>query len=97
MSSPVNYYIYYPVRIGLEQDLARTLYNFQDDLRSRTGVGGRFLRKADDPWTWMEIYEGVADPDRFDAALAQCLEKHAVERFLDDGGRRHVERFVACA
>lgn len=45
----------------------------------------------------MEIYEDVADPDSFDAALAACLQQHAVERFLDDDGSRHVERFVACA
>ena len=59
--NPSHYYIYYPVRIGLEGDLARVLYNAQADLQARTGISGRVLRKADDPWTWMEIYENVAD------------------------------------
>lgn len=92
-----HYYIYYPVRIGMEADLSRALYNLQDDLRHQTGIAGRFLRKADDPWTWMEIYEDVADPVAFDAALEQAVERHGLERFLDEGGRRHIERFVPCA
>ncbi|NML24366.1 DUF4936 family protein [Zoogloea sp. G-4-1-14] len=81
----------------MEADLAHALYNLQDDLRHRTGVSGRFLRKADDPWTWMEIYENVADPVAFDAALEQAVERHGLDRFLDEGGRRHSERFVPCA
>jgi hypothetical protein len=95
--SPSHYYIYYPVRIGLEADLARVLYNAQSDLQARTGVVGRFLRRADDPWTWMEIYENVADVPAFDAALEEAIERHGLLRFVDEGGRRHTERFVPCA
>ena len=95
--SPSHYYLYYPVRIGLEADLARVLYNAQSDLQARTGVVGRFLRRADDPWTWMEVYENVTDPAAFDDALAQGIDRHGLDRFVDDGGRRHTERFVACA
>ena len=92
-----HYYIYYPVRIGLEADLARALDNAQAELQAQTGVAGRVLRKADDPWTWMEIYENVTDSAAFDDALAQGLDRHGIARFIDDGGRRHTERFVACA
>ena len=81
----------------MEADLARELYNLQAEILAFTGVGGRFLRKADDPWTWMEIYENVTDPVAFDAALEQAVERHGLERFLDEGGRRHIERFVPCA
>ena len=95
--SPSHYYIYYPIRIGLEADLARVLYNAQSDLQARTGVVGRFLRRADDPWTWMEIYENVADVPAFDAALEEAIERHGLLRFVDEGGRRHTERFVPCA
>ena len=95
--SPSHYYIYYPVRIGLEADLARVLYNAQSDLQARTGVVGRFLRRADDPWTWMEIYENVTDVPAFDAALEEAIERHGLLRFVDEGGRRHTERFVPCA
>ncbi len=41
-----HYYIYYPIRLGLEADLARALYNLQDELHGKTGVAGRFLRAA---------------------------------------------------
>ncbi len=92
-----HYYIYYPVRIGLEADLARTLLNLQADVGEQTGIAGRFLRKADDPWTWMEIYENVTDVPAFDAALEQAISRHGVLRFIDEGGSRHTERFVACA
>ena len=64
---------------------------------ARTGVVGRILRKADDPWTWIEIYEDVTDGDAFVLALEEAVERHALNRFVDDGGSRHVERFVACA
>ncbi len=95
--SPSHYFIYYPVRIGMEADLARGLYNLQAEIQASTGIAGRFLRKADDPWTWMEIYENVLDVPAFDAALEQAIERHGLMRFLEDGGRRHTERFVACA
>ena len=95
--SPSHYYIYYPVRIGLEADLARVLYNAQADLQARTGISGRALRKADDPWTWMEIYENVTDVAAFDAALEDVIERHGLLRFVDEGACRHTERFVPCA
>lgn len=95
--NPSHYYIYYPVRIGLEADLARVLYNAQADLQARTGISGRVLRKADDPWTWMEIYENVTDVAAFDAALEDVIERHGLLRFVDEGACRHTERFVPCA
>lgn len=81
----------------MEADLARCLYNLQAEVQASTGVAGHFLRKADDPWTWMEIYENVLDAPAFDAALEQAIDRHGLMRFLEDGGRRHTERFVPCA
>lgn len=95
--SESHYYIYYPVRIGLEADLTRVLHVLQAEIRQETGVAGRFLRKADDPWTWMEIYEDVDDPSSFDGSLERAVERHALGRFIAEGGRRHIERFVTCA
>ena len=92
-----HYYIYYPVRIGLEADLARRLHNLQADVGEQTGIAGRSRRKADDPWTWMEISENVVDVPAFDAALEQAIARHGVLRFIDEGASRHTERFVACA
>lgn len=92
-----HYYIYYPVRIGAEADLARVLQLLQADVRRETGIAGRFLRKADDPWTWMEIYEDVPAVPEFEASLERAVERHTLNRFIADGARRHIERFVPCA
>ena len=92
-----HYYIYYPVRIGLEADLTRALYNAQAEPQAQPGIAGRVLRKADDPWTWMEIYENVTDVAAFDAALEDVIERHGLPRFVDEGACRHTERFVPCA
>ncbi|MBS0356964.1 MAG: DUF4936 family protein [Proteobacteria bacterium] len=92
-----HYYIYYPVRIGTEADLARVLHLLQADIHRETGVAGRFLRKADDPWTWMEIYENVGAPAEFERSLEQAVERQGVARFIADDGRRHTERFIPCA
>lgn len=81
----------------MEADLARGLYILQAEIQTSTGVTGRFLRKADDPWTWMEIYENVLDAPAFDLALERAIERHGLMRFIEDGGRRHTERFVPCA
>ena len=93
---PSHYYIYYPIRLGQEGDLARVLDLIQADLSRGLGIRGRYLRKADDPWTWMEIYENVPDPTAFETALASALEAHGFARFLEEGRHRHVERFIPC-
>lgn len=92
-----HYYIYYPVQIGLEADLARVLHLVQSDICRETGVAGRFLRKADDPWTWMEIYENVREAAAFERSLEHAVERHALARFIADDGQRHIERFIPCA
>lgn len=96
-AQPSHYYIYYPIRLGQEADLARVLDLIQADLARSLGIQGRYLRRADDPWTWMEIYENVSDPTTFETALGHLLDAHGFGRFLDEGSRRHVERFVSCA
>ena len=62
-------------------------------VREATGVSGRLLRRREQPGTWMEVYEGIADSTAFDRLLA---EKVAAVGFLDHlgGGGRHTERFT---
>jgi hypothetical protein len=52
------------------------------------------MKRADDPQTWMEIYEGVDDPGEFEASLRDAIERHDAQAYADGG--RHVECFVAC-
>lgn len=66
----------------------------QDDLAARTGIRGRVLIRRDAPATWMEIYEGVASPETFEAALVAAVERHHAADFAQDR-IRHTEAFVA--
>ena len=51
------------------------------------GVRGRWMHRRDDPTTYMEVYEGVADAAAFEAVLGREAAGLGVER--------RVERFVS--
>ena len=67
----------------------------QSALREDTGIQGRLLRRDDDPSTWMEVYETVADPLRFEAALGRLLAQHGFDGCVAPDARRHTERFTS--
>lgn len=64
------------------------------DVAIECGVVGRLMKRADDPATWMEVYEAVDDPAQFESALSDALDRHGALAFADGG--RHVECFVGC-
>jgi len=83
----LNYYVYYKVSAAqLEQVRPRV-----QDLFRRTkldfGVTGRWMRRRDDPTTYMEVYEDVGD----EAAFEMLLEREAAKF----GVPRKVERFIS--
>ena len=83
-----SYYIYYRVqadRVASLQDEVRQLFRV---VEAATGVRGRWMRRRDEPATYMEVYEDVRDEKAFEALLA----RESATLGLD----RHVERFV-CA
>jgi hypothetical protein len=89
-----SYYIYY--RSGAEAARVRAaVAPMQARLAELTGVTGRLLRRVDDATTWMEIYEEVADPARFEPALAAAVDGFGLRALLAPGADRHVERFTA--
>ncbi|MFP5409535.1 MAG: DUF4936 family protein [Gammaproteobacteria bacterium] len=55
----------------------------------------RRLLRCDDPHTWMEVYEGIADWPAFEAALQARLDALHIPELLD--GPRHLECFTAPA
>jgi len=67
----------------------------QATLERTTGVRGRLLRRADGDGTWMEIYENVGEPERFERALETAAAEARLEALLAPGAARHVERFTA--
>lgn len=83
-----SYFVYYRVaaeRAGPLQEQVRRLFR---SVEAATGVRGRWMRRRDEPSTYMEIYEDVRD----EAAFEALLEREAAGLGLE----RHVERFV-CA
>jgi len=93
MTGPTHFYVWYTVRGDLHGAVEAVGALF-DAIERRTGVKGRLLARRDEPATWMEVYEGVADASDFGRALDALATRHGVLAFVEDG-RRHTERFAA--
>ncbi|MSQ49756.1 MAG: DUF4936 family protein [Betaproteobacteria bacterium] len=81
-----NYYVYYrldPARLDFFRSAINILFK---TIQNASGVQGRWLRRRDDPATYMEVYEGVADEQTFDALLEGAAAQLGLER--------KIERFV---
>ncbi len=90
---PTHYYLWYRVA-GDPATARRAIDAVLRDLAIQCGVQGRVLVRRDDPRTWMEIYENVADAAAFEQALAAAVQRHDAARFAE-AGTRHAEPFVA--
>jgi hypothetical protein len=95
MQMLLNYYVYYRIAASEATRTRAVVEAVQSALEHDTGVQGRLLRREDDPGTWMEIYEAVADPSRFETALGGLLAQHGFDGCLAPDSRRHTERFVS--
>jgi len=85
-----SYYVYYRVDATRLPALRRDIERLFGAIEGATGVRGRWMRRRDEPATYMEVYENVADEQAFEA----LLEREAAGLAL----QRHVERFVfVCA
>lgn len=93
MSAHDDYYIYYKVAPSVEADFIPVAVAMQSDIYRLTGVRGRLTRKSDDGATWLEIYGGVHQRLLFEAALADCVARFGIEKFLAAGGARRNEIF----
>jgi len=86
-----NWYIYYPAPAAA--DALPRLRAMQRQLAQASGIVARIEARAaaDATPTWMEVYEGVADPQAFAAQLADALQASGLQGELPS--QRHVERF----
>lgn len=89
----LSYYIYYRVPPPNASRARAAVSALQTELSAATRVDARLLRRRDDETTWMEIYEGVADGARFEAALAALVERHGITTLLVPGSSRKQEVF----
>jgi hypothetical protein len=84
----LNYYVYYNLDPSRVAELRPAIEALFRTIERQCGVRGRWMRRRDDPSTYMEVYEGVNDEGAFEALLE--AESAAM------GLERKVERFV-CA
>ena len=84
----MNYYVYYRIPAERAAQLRGLVSSMFEEIEKRCGVRGRWMRRRDDPSTYMEVYEGVQD----EAAFEALLEREGARL----GVARKLERFV-CA
>jgi hypothetical protein len=89
----IHFYIYYRVEIREVPAMAAAVEAVQAIVQGSTGVAGRLLKRFDDPFTWMEVYENVAEPAEFEAQLEALVEEFGLDRYLAPNARRNLERF----
>jgi len=79
----LNYYVYYklaPDRVEAARALVNELFEI---VQERCGVRGRWMRRRDDPSTYMEVYEGVRDAAAFEAVMKSEGPRVAPNRRLE--------------
>lgn len=85
------YYIWYRVRAD-DRETETVIRQMLARLVCRGGISGRLLKKHDEPRLWMEVYEGILDPDAFLRLLQQAEDEYDVAMFCEN--TRHTECFV---
>ena len=83
-----NYYVYYRVDAGRLDAVRLSVQDLFKVMERETGIVGRWMRRRDEPETYMEVYEGVKDETEFEKVLERETAKLGLER--------KTERFV-CA
>jgi hypothetical protein len=92
---PVNFYCYYRVDSARTARARETVARVFRVVEERLGIVGRLLRGEREPALWMEVYEQVREPDRFESELAKICAAQGFASLLAAGSARRIERFVA--
>lgn len=92
----MNYsiYIYYKVTPGSMEKVGAAVQVLFKAIAGGSGIEGRLLCRRDKPETWMEVYEGVADPESFQASLNRELGRLCFAELLGPDSRRITELFM---
>jgi len=86
-------YVYYRIDLAQAAVAADKIDALLDTMAARCSQPPRRLTRCDDPATWMEIYEGIADYAAFAAALSAAALGSGCTAFTQ--GERHLECFSA--
>ena len=88
-----RYFIYYRVAPGREPPARAQVARLQAKVAAVIGVRGRLMTKRGEPDVWMEVYEAVSDPARFERTLHDTVQELGIVEMLAPGSVRHVECF----
>lgn len=83
----MNYYVYYKVAPERASEIGLKIKSLLSTVEQQTGIRGRWMRRRDDPSTYMEVFEDVKDEAVFEA----LLEREGARLGL----QRKVERFIS--
>lgn len=85
-------YVYYRVDPAQLALAAARINAVLQAMAPHCGCMPRLLRRCDDPSTWMEVYEDIADFEAFAASLATATATSDCAAFIK--GERHLECFA---
>jgi uncharacterized protein DUF4936 len=78
-----HYYVYYKLPPERFPELRGMVESLFQEIERQCGVRGRWMRRRDDPTTYMEVYEEVKDATAFEALLEREGAKLGVARKLE--------------
>ena len=91
-----NFYVYYRVDDRSVEAVSLSVQSLFNKIKAQTQIQGRWLRRRDDPSTYMEVYEGVADGKAFEALLERETAEFGLPRktetFVDVPDRPRMAR-----
>lgn len=90
-----NYYVYYRIDAARLDALRSSVQELFKIIERETGVRGKWLRRRDEPTTYMEVYEGVRNDQAFEALIERECERLGLPRHLAGGAARRREIFIA--
>ena len=88
-----HYYIYFRIAPEHATEIKAAVQQLQSVIHAQLGISGRLLTKCDEPNTWMEVYENIAETFVFEAALRLAEEQSGIAKLLSLGETRHLECF----
>ena len=78
-----HYYVYYKISPDDLPQLRVAVQTLFKTIEKQCGVRGRWMRRRDDPSTYMEVYEEVKDTTAFEALLEREGAKLGIPRKLE--------------
>jgi len=78
-----HYYVYYKIAPDQLSRLREAVQTLFASIEKQSGVRGRWMRRRDDPSTYMEVYEEVQEAAAFEALLEREGAKLGVQRKLE--------------